>query len=255
MNKKDEHFDPVIASSLQEKITELTQAKEFIELYISVINHDIYAPIKFINIIGDNINPKNYTKTELLENFQLIINSTKRLELLCSNLLELLNPNKDNSTIEPQKINLYQLIESIKEYFSIGLMAKNIQFINALDPLLEIKSNDYHLSIIVTNIISNAIRFTQGGIINIESNIINSNIHLIISDTGRGIQPEIKNQLNRKNFKIQHKNDIKHRSYGFGYNLIFKLLPQLQADIQIKNNLPQGTTVILKLPHTILKTN
>ena len=255
MNKKDEHFDPVIASSLQEKITELTQAKEFIELYISVINHDIYAPIKFINIIGDNINPKNYTKTELLENFQLIINSTKRLELLCSNLLELLNPNKDNSTIEPQKINLYQLIESIKVYFSIGLMAKNIQFINALDPLLEIKSNDYHLSIIVTNIISNAIRFTQGGIINIESNIINSNIHLIISDTGRGIQPEIKNQLNRKNFKIQHKNDIKHRSYGFGYNLIFKLLPQLQADIQIKNNLPQGTTVILKLPHTILKTN
>ena len=255
MNKKDEHFDPVIASSLQEKITELTQAKEFIELYISVINHDIYAPIKFINIIGDNINPKNYTKTELLENFQLIINSTKRLELLCSNLLELLNPNKDNSTIEPQKINLYQLIDSIKEYFSIGLMAKKIQFINALDPLLEIKSNDYHLSIIVTNIISNAIRFTQGGIINIESNIINSNIHLIISDTGRGIQPEIKNQLNGKNFKIQHKNDIKHRSYGFGYNLIFKLLPQLQADIQIKNNLPQGTTVILKLPHTILKTN
>lgn len=255
MNKKDEHFDPVIASSLQEKITELTQAKEFIELYISVINHDIYAPIKFINIIGDNINPKNYTKTELLENFQLIINSTKRLELLCSNLLELLNPNKDNSTIEPQKINLYQLIESIKEYFSIGLMAKKIQFINALDPLLEIKSNDYHLSIIVTNIISNAIRFTQGGIINIESNIINSNIHLIISDTGRGIQPEIKNQLNGKNFKIQHKNDIKHRSYGFGYNLIFKLLPQLQADIQIENNLPKGTAVILKLPHTILKTN
>ncbi len=255
MNKKDEHFDPVIASSLQEKITELTQAKEFIELYISVINHDIYAPIKFINIIGDNLNPKNYTKTELLENFQLIINSTKRLELLCSNLLELLNPNKDNSTIEPQKINLYQLIESIKEYFSIGLMAKNIQFINALDPRLEIKSNDYHLSIIVTNIISNAIRFTHSGIINVESNYINSNIHLIISDTGRGIQPEIKNQLNGKNFKIQHKNDIKHRSYGFGYNLIFKLLPQLQADIQIENNLPKGTAVILKLPHTILKTN
>lgn len=43
---------------VQEKIRELTQAKEFIELYVSVINHDIFAPIKFINIIGDNLNPK-----------------------------------------------------------------------------------------------------------------------------------------------------------------------------------------------------
>lgn len=121
--------------------------------------------------------------------------------------------------------------------------------------LHECESPDEIIENLIKHNISNAIRFTHSGIINVESICINSNIHLIISDTGRGIKPEIKNQLNRKNFKIQHKNDIKHRSYGFGYNLIFKLLPQLQADIQIENNLPQGTTVTLKLPITIQKTN
>ncbi len=236
---------------VQEKIRELTQAKEFIELYVSVINHDIFAPIKFINIIGDNLNPKNYSKSELLENFQLIINSTKRLELLCANLLELLNPNHEQCSAEPQKILLYQLTESIKNYFHIGFITKEIEFINNIDPKLEIIALENQLTIIITNLISNAIRFTQKGTIHVDCQFIKSELHFIISDTGKGINPEIKEQLNRKNFKIKHKNAIEHRSYGFGYNLIFKLLPQLQADIRIENNLPQGTKVILKLPNTI----
>jgi signal transduction histidine kinase len=235
---------------LQDRIQELTQAKEFIELYVSVINHDIYAPIKFINIIGDNLNPKRYTKPELLENFLLIINSTKRLELLCSNLLELLNTN-NNVTPSFTKINLYQLIQSIQEFFAVGFIAKEIRFINKIQSDLEIITIENHLSIIITNLISNALRFTQNGEICIESSADHNQTLLIISDTGKGIQSEIKEQLNRKNFKIQHKNAIKYRSYGFGYNLIFKLLSQIQADIHINNNRPQGTSVTLKLPNNL----
>ena len=75
----------------------------------------------------------------------------------------------------------------------------------------------------------------------------NEFLEITISDTGDGIPDEIKHQLNQKNYKITNKNSIEYRSYGFGYNLIFKLLPKIKADILIEDNLPIGTSVTLKI--------
>jgi len=234
---------------LQEKIHKLTESNEYNQLYISVINHDIYAPIKFINIIGDHLNNQS-SKEELLDNLQLIVNSTKRLQVLCSNILKLISSNEE---IEDSftDVNIFNTINNIYQFFNIGFIANKNSFQNNVPSQLYFVTNESIIAIILTNLISNSLRFTRHGTITASARVNSELLEITISDTGTGIPAEIKEQLNQKNYKITNKNSIEYRSYGFGYNLIFKLLPQLQADIHIENNLPQGTKVILKLPNTI----
>lgn len=238
------HYDYQL---LNAKIQELTDAKEFIELYISVVNHDIYAPIKFINIIGDNLNPQQFTKKELLENFQLIINSTKRLELLCSNLLQLLTAQQSTNPLPTARISLHSKIQEIQDFFAIGLITKQIKFHNTVPKSLFIVTNEDALSAILSNLVSNAIRFTQLGTIEVSCCFSNEQLQLTIADSGTGMPEEIKTQLNQKNYKIERKPAMEHRSYGFGYNLIFQLLQQIDGDIFIENNEPKGTRVTVTL--------
>ncbi len=247
MGKDSESLDST--QELQDKIAELTEAKDFIELYISVINHDLFAPIKFINIIGDHLNTNKFTKTELLENFNLIINSTKRLELLCANLLELLSTTNTNESYSFEPVNIYTLVSGIRDFFQIGLKSKEIEFNNRIDPQLCLYTSESNLSVILSNLISNSIRFTQHGTITATTIILDNKITISISDSGKGINTEILEQLNNKNYKIDHKNSLKHRSYGFGYNLIFKLLPRINGEIFIESNSPGGTVVNLIIPH------
>ena len=230
---------------LQEKIEKLTESNEYNQLYISVINHDIYAPIKFINIIGDHLNNQS-SKEELLDNLQLIVNSTKRLQVLCSNILKLISSNEE---IEKSftEVNIFNTINNIHQFFTIGFISNKNSFQNNIPNHLYFVTNENIIEIILTNLISNSLRFTQQGTITASAHETNEFLEITISDTGDGIPDEIKHQLNQKNYKITNKNSIEYRSYGFGYNLIFKLLPKIKADILIEDNLPIGTSVTLKI--------
>lgn len=237
---------------LKIKINQLIESNNNNQFYISVINHDIFAPIKFINLIGNQITNHNQrvTKYEILEHLNTIINTTKRLEILCSNILNHIN-SKRFEELEISSFPFLELVNELKLFFQIGLKLNQNELSIDINSENLITTNKDALTIILTNIVSNAIRFTNQGEISIIHKYKKVNqLHTItISDNGKGISKEMMENINQKNLLILNRDSLKYNSYGIGYNLIFKMLQVINGEIKVSKNIPKGTKVTLTFPN------
>jgi signal transduction histidine kinase len=229
---------------LMNKINQLTHLNNENTTFISIINHDIFAPIKYINIIGDmiNTNSDDIEKNDVLLRFNQIINSTKRLEILCSNILNYINSNSHFSN-SVSEVNLYKLVEDLRNFLEIGLKINKNNYKNNIPLNTKIKINRDAINIILTNILSNANRFTQNGqiVINYELDIDSESI--IIQDNGKGMDEETLEKITNRTLIVSNRNSIEYQSYGIGYTLVYKMLDIINADFKIVSKTDIGTTV------------
>lgn len=238
-----------INDQLMVKVAELTQLNKINGIYISVINHDIFAPIKYINVVGDKVHEyqKKLKKEDILNHLQLIINSTKRLEILCSNILNERSSGNSFTSVQPN-ISLYTMITDLQSFVKIGLQINN----NELTAKIPIKAvattSQSALNIILTNIISNANRFTKNGTIAIKYQFKDQLHHIEIKDTGNGMQPDVLKKIQNRTLQVNHKDSSDLQSYGIGYSLIFKMLDIMKGDMKVSSAPLKGTTVTIIFP-------
>lgn len=237
-----------INAQLLNKVNQLTDLNNENTTYISVINHDIFAPIKYINIIGDMIhtNSELIQKNDILLQFNQIINSTKRLEVLCSNILNYINSSSHISD-GISEINLYKLVEDLKNFLEIGLKINNNQFQNDIPTDTKIHINRDAINIILTNILSNANRFTKNGSITITYKNNNEHDCISIEDNGIGMDNETLEKIRNKTLIVSNRNSIEYQSYGIGYSLVYKMLSIIDGEFKIQSEKDKGTKIELIL--------
>ena len=254
IKNKNKNLEKIIQEKTQEiqeinlqlmnKINQLTHLNNENTTFISIINHDIFAPIKYINIIGDmiNTNSDDIEKNDVLLRFNQIINSTKRLEILCSNILNYINSNNQFSN-SVSEVNLYRLVEDLRNFLEIGLKINKNNYKNNIPLNTKIKINRDAINIILTNILSNANRFTQNGqiVINYEQDIDSESI--IIQDNGKGMDEETLEKITNRTLIVSNRNSIEYQSYGIGYTLVYKMLDIISGEFEIQSEKGKGTTV------------
>ena len=259
INKRNTELEKLIQDKTKEiqeiniqllsKVNQLTELNNANTTYISVINHDIFAPIKYINIIGDKIrqNSTKINKTDIVNQFNQIINSTKRLEVLCSNILNYINT---NNTLEWSEtpINLYALIEELRQFLNIGLEINNNTITNTIASNTTIQSNKDALNIVFTNLLSNANRFTKNGVIEIKFLENQTEYIITVTDNGKGMTSETLSKIKNKTITVAHRNNLEYESYGIGYSLIYKMLNFINAKFEIQSEMNSGTEVKIIIP-------
>jgi signal transduction histidine kinase len=238
-----------INEQLMDKVAELTQLNKINGIYISVINHDIFAPIKYINVVGDKVHEyqKKLKKIDILNHLELIINSTKRLEILCSNILNERSSGASFTSVQ-SKISLYSMVSDLQSFVKIGLQINNNELIAKVPLKATATTAQNALNIILTNLISNANRFTKNGTITIQYHK-KENLHYIqVKDTGNGMQPDVLEKIQNRTLQVNHKDSSELQSYGIGYSLIFKMLDIIKGDMKVASTPLKGTTVTIIFP-------
>ena len=239
-----------INEQLMTKVNELTKLNKINGIYISVINHDIFAPIKYINVVGDKVYEyqKRLKKEEIVNHLQLIINSTKRLEILCSNILNERSSGNSFTSVQPN-ISLNNLIADLQSFVKIGLQINNNELTAKIPAKAVASTSQSALNIILTNLISNANRFTKNGTISVKYSF-KENLHRIeIKDTGNGMQPDVLEKIQNRTLQVNHKDSSELQSYGIGYSLIFKMLEIIKGDMQVSSVPLKGTSVTVIFPN------
>lgn len=216
------------------------------------VSHEVRTPINslmgIIDILKKNGN-KNTIQPEYLDSAAheiSVINNTVS-DILNLSKLEVGALEVKNEYFPPQ-----QLLLDIINLHTYQARKKGLtltQEIN-LDPKMEIYSSAFRVRQIVSNLISNAIKYTPNGEINIKAytRAINGKDTLFVDvkDTGSGIAPEHQSQI----FRQYYMTDNKSKTKGFGLGLyISKLLSeQLQGDITVTSTVGKGSTFTLSVP-------
>ncbi|GAL86435.1 signal transduction histidine kinase [Sporocytophaga myxococcoides] len=223
------------------------------EQFISVISHEIRTPMN--TVVG---------MTNLLLQSQHYPEQRDYLNALkasSDNLLAIVNDILDLSKIESGKIffeqtdfSLRNLLEDLRKTFAFKAAEKNVLItLNVSNDIpLYLKGDPFRLNQILLNLISNSVKFTEVGTIDIVADLIESSpkeiqILFTIKDTGIGI-PEEKLSLIFESF-TQANLDISRKYGGTGLGLtITKKLIELQGgNIGVESKINEGSKFIFNL--------
>lgn len=160
--------------------------------FLANTSHEIRTPLNAITGFS-RILLKLLNQNKIDEDFEqylgIIIRSGENLTEVINNVLDLSKIESGKMELHKEPFDLKVVIKSLVSIYKHQAMEKNIEFEYRFDKNLEglIISDRVKLNQILTNLISNAIKFTEKGIINIEVQKQSNKIHFTVKDSGIGI--------------------------------------------------------------------
>lgn len=215
---------------------------------LASVSHDIRQPINIINLTAE-------VMLGLSENPALAA-LAQRLKHNAQSMTELISDLLDIAQIDSGRIHLNETVFSLNDLITaqcseLGMLAeaKGLQLeTELLAQPIEIRTDRAKLSRILSNLIGNAVKFTEKGRVTVSATRSPAGDALImVRDTGMGIVPE---QLDRifDEFARVHKPDKGHTGWGLGLAICRRLADILGSSISVHSVPGQGSVFTLTIP-------
>jgi signal transduction histidine kinase len=170
--------------------------------FINVAAHELRTPIMPIlgeaELIENDIS-NNESATISREQISSIIRNAKRLDRLAADILDVTNIEGKSLKLNKTTFDIDEILSQLVTEYSRQIekdVVKNKKIKISYEPLhVMILADNYRITQVISNIINNAIKFTDQGIITIIGNTDSAELTIKISDTGKGIDNEIINRL------------------------------------------------------------
>lgn len=219
--------------------------------FLSMMSHEVRTPINIIlgaiDILKSNLNEELIKENEHL--LDMITRNGKRLLTLVSDIIDISRIESNELKLEFIIRNVESLIlDVVTEYEQIA-KNKGLQVVTnfkAQNPYVRV--DEVRFTQIVTNLISNAIKFTSQGGITIITENIGDTIHISVKDTGIGIP---KNALNEIFEMFRQAHEGYGRNYegaGLGLTITQKLTKMMGGEITVESEVNIGSKFTLIFP-------
>lgn len=230
-------------------ITEQHNAMKMRQEFYSNVSHELKTPMTSIRGYSELletgvINDKDASKKALdkihdeVNNMSTLIN-----DILMISRLE----NKDVDVIK-HPVHLTPLVDEIIDTMQVEIDKKHLQVDKELEDITY-TSNHQHMHQLLSNLITNAIKYNvDGGKIIIKSYQFGRNIIIEVSDTGRGISKIDQGRVFERFFRCDQGRDKETGGTGLGLAIVKHIVQYYQGNITLTSKLHEGTTFKVTLP-------
>lgn len=225
------------------------QANEMKDLFTNMIAHELRAPLTamrgYASMIRERAGIDDVTKQNAYE----IESAAGRLVTIVSDLLEVARIQSGKLSIESGTVHVSGLIRSVIEALHPSADEKKIT-LSVDDPYgnLVITGDEKRLNQALTNVVSNAIKYTREGTITITLERMADRIELRVKDTGMGISSENQKKLFAPFFRVAEKETEKITGTGLGMWITKQLVELMGGSIGVESIKGVGTHVVVTMP-------
>lgn len=236
---------------IKEKNLALEELNATKDKFFSIISHDLKGPLNSLTSFSSLL--INHTAHLSKEEIQMLAvdldKSVKGLFGLLENLLEWSRSQSGNIKLNPEVLDIQDLINQCKQVLSKTAENKNIRLITPDYLNFSIMADRNSVSTIIRNLISNALKFTpQGGEVKVEA-VESSNMVLVsVSDTGVGMSEDVMDKLFRIDKKHSTKGTANEKGTGLGLILCKEFVEKNGGTISVESKEGQGSIFSFTLP-------
>jgi PAS domain S-box-containing protein len=228
------------------KLQELDHLKS---MFIASMSHELRTPLNsIIGFTGIMLHEMpGEINEEQRKQLNLVKNSANHLLALINDVIDISKIIAGKVEITMEEFDLSVLIQEIKDSFAVAIDKKRLELLPQTPQTFLIKSDKRRTKQILVNFISNAIKFTDRGEIEIKVIQKNEIVEVSVRDTGIGIKKEDMGKLFETFSRITTKDRIEEGT-GLGLYLSQKISHLLGGDITAKSKFGKGSVFTLTLP-------
>ena len=228
--------------------------------FLSSMSHEIRTPLNaIVGLSEDNLTYKDQLPKEVLENSHDIINASQTLLEIVGNILDINKIEANKMEIVENPYNFKKEIENMCKVTKTRIGEKNIVFnLNMANDIPEELIGDKgKVKEIINNLLTNAIKYTDEGTINLNIKCINdlnknsSKILVTCQDTGKGIKPEMIERLFEKFDRLDVEKNTTTEGTGLGLAITKTLVEMMGGKINVQSQFGQGSIFMVTIPQKI----
>lgn len=227
---------------------QLAKQDETRQKFISDISHEFQTPLTSIQGFANILKEEDLPKEQRVKYANIILYNSKRLSSLAKNMLQLTLLDREEIELE---LTNYSLVEQMNRVISTQenqAMEKNIEIVFEM-PKKEIfiEGDEQRLEQVWTNIISNAIKYTnEGGLITITMKKNSKDIEVSVEDTGIGMSKEVVSHIFERFYREDKARNVEGN--GLGLAIVKSIVDLHHGKIDILSQVDVGTNFIVRLP-------
>ena len=217
--------------------------------FIQNMSHEVRTPLNIISGFAQVISEpnNNITEEERAEIAARIANSTNNIVNIINEILDISGKESIHYIDKNDMMYCNEVARKVLDQFVDNEEGNEVRFESDLKDSYKIKTNKQEVEKILGNLLKNACKFTEKGIVTVNCHLDemeNDMVCFSITDTGMGI----KEGEEEKIFEHFYKVDAYKEGVGLGLPLARRVARQLGGDVVLDTSYKEGSRFILKLP-------
>jgi PAS domain S-box-containing protein len=245
---------------LKQNEVALIEAKEKAEesdrlksAFLANMSHEIRTPLNSIIGFSDILKRQNLKEEDRLRFLAIINEQGKHLLNIINDIIDLSAIEANKLKLLSQQVDLNKLFDSIYNTFSeriVLLDKKNIDFIieKELQGQLFVQTDSSRLTQILTNLVNNAIKFTEKGFVKLSYHVKDDTIQFSVRDSGVGISEDHLDTVFERFRQLDQSDTRKHGGTGLGLAITKSLVEIMGGKMAVESQLGYGTIFSCVLP-------
>lgn len=219
-------------------------------LFFGNVSHELRTPLNAVLNFTSSLKETSLTdkQQEYISHIQYA--GTHLLDII-NDILDLTEIETTEFKIKQKSFDLRHHIEETSGLLKSIAMKKNLDFIVNIDPTTPkiIKSAPIRIKQLLTNLINNAIKFTETGSITLNVKMQSKKIIFEVIDTGVGIPEEQLNQIFESFKRVDDFYVKSQEGTGLGLAISKKIVTSLDGEVEVKSTPQKGTTFRISIPY------
>ncbi|MDD2434882.1 MAG: ATP-binding protein [Bacilli bacterium] len=225
--------------------------------FLSSMSHEIRTPLNAIVGLSEDMQSKGNCPNDMKEDLYDVVSASKTLLEIVGNIMDISKIESDKMEIIEVPYNFKEEIERLARVAGTRLGDKQIDYrINIADDIpYELIGDKGHIKQIINNLLTNAIKYTDSGFIELSVKCINqinqSMLIISIKDSGRGIKAENINKLFNKFERLDIGKNTTTEGTGLGLAITKKLVELMGGKINVQSQFGKGSIFVVQIPQKI----
>lgn len=224
-------------------VTRFREAEEMKAMFISVISHELKTPVALIKGYASTLRREDahWDSKTVQESLSIIEEESDRLDRLINDLLEASRIQAGTLKLQMSDVNVLKLAQKAVERFRVETTKHELQldFPPDFPPLL---ADEARLEEVFYNLISNAIKYSEGGVIRVGGRVLRDHVELYVSDQGPGIPAEQQARLFEPFYRVDSGLGRRTQGVGLGLFLVKAIVEGHGGHIWVESAPGKGST-------------
>lgn len=238
-----------VATARAKELENINQVKS---KFLANVTHELRSPVNAIIGLAELLRMASDmgSMEQVRERLSLMISTASNLRGIITNILDLSKIEAGKMEVTPQPVQVVALLAEIAETTRVLVRNKPIQvhFLVPDEPVI-VTTDPMKLRQILTNLTSNAAKFTDEGCIEISLSTEESQVQISVHDTGMGINEENLQYVFSAFGQVEDATTKSHEGTGLGLTISRNLAKLIGGEISVTSEIRKGSVFTLTLPN------